>query len=382
MSQQDAFDRILASLHEAMLDDAYWQATSTLIDAACGTTGNALFIGEGFGDDAKILFGRLYHRGEPYVKTLQEYVQNYHPHDERLPRLRQLPDSRVVAVTDLYTEEELKTSPTYNEFLRRCEAQNSLNARMDGPDGTRIVWSTGNPVEKDGWRSDQIKMVECLMPHIRQFVRVRQELAGAEALGANLAELLDNTRIGIMQLNRRGRVIEANAQARRLLRRGEGLSDQGGFLRARLPGDTANLERLLARALPTSGSQGASGSMTIRRLPALPPLTLHVSPVGAGQTDFGAWRVNALVLIVEPVTRTHIDPSLVAAALGLTPTESRVAALLAEGNSVRDIAAEMGRRENSIRWHINRIHRKQGISRQADLVRLVLSVPEFSGFRR
>ena len=382
MSQRDTFDRILASLHDAMLDDACWPATSALLEAAFGTNGNALFIGEGFGGDAKVHFGRLYHRGEPHTEKLEEYVQNYHPHDERLPRLRQLPDSRVVAVTDLYTEEELKTSPTYNEYLRRHEAQNSLNARMDGPYGTRIVWATGDPTGKDGWRSDQVEMVERLMPHIRQFVRVRQELAGAQALGANLAELLDNTRIGIMQLNRQGRVIEANAQARRLLQRGEGLSDQDGFLRARLPGDTANLERLLARALPTSGSQGAGGSMTIQRLPALPPLTLHVSPIGTGQSDFGAWRVNVLVLIVEPATRTRIDPSLVAAALGLTPTESRVAALLAEGNSVRNIAAEMGRKENSIRWHINRIHRKQGISRQADLVRLVLSVPEFSGFRR
>ena len=382
MSQQDAFDHILASLHDAMLDDTCWQATSALIDAACGTTGNALFIGEGLGGDAKVHFGRLYHRGEPYAEKLQEYLQNYHPHDERLPRLRLLPDSRVVAVTDLYTEAELRTSPTYNEFLRRHKSQNSLNARMDGPDGTRIVWSTEDPTGKDGWRSDQIEMIERLMPHIRQYVRVRQELAGARALGANLAELLDNTRIGIMQLNRRGRIIETNAQARRLLRHGEGLSDQGGFLCARLPADTANLERLLAQALPTSGRQGAGGSMTIQRLPALPPLTLHVSPVGTGQADFGAWRVNALVLIVEPATRTHIDPSLVAAALGLTPTESRVAALLAEGNSVRKIAAEMGRRENSIRWHIHRIHRKQGISRQADLVRLVLSVPEFSGFRR
>ena len=40
MSDQDAFERILASLYDAMLDDAEWPATSALIDEACGTVGN------------------------------------------------------------------------------------------------------------------------------------------------------------------------------------------------------------------------------------------------------------------------------------------------------------------------------------------------------
>ena len=33
--------RILALLHDAVLDDARWPATSALIDEACGMTGNA-----------------------------------------------------------------------------------------------------------------------------------------------------------------------------------------------------------------------------------------------------------------------------------------------------------------------------------------------------
>ena len=31
MNERDAFDRIMASLHEAMLDDAHWLPTSALI---------------------------------------------------------------------------------------------------------------------------------------------------------------------------------------------------------------------------------------------------------------------------------------------------------------------------------------------------------------
>ena len=40
MSEGDTFDRILASLHEAALDDAYWPAASALIDDAVRAKGH------------------------------------------------------------------------------------------------------------------------------------------------------------------------------------------------------------------------------------------------------------------------------------------------------------------------------------------------------
>ena len=85
------------------------------------------------------------------------------------------------------------------------------------------------------------------------------------------------------------------------------------------------------------------------------------------------------MLIEEPDSRARISPQLVALRLGLSPAESRVAAALAEGLSVREIAAVTGRKEGSVRWQVSRIYQKLGLSRQANLVRLVLSVTELPG---
>ena len=64
MSGHDAFERILTSLHEAMLDDVHWPTTTALIDEACGLTSNALLVGEGPKDDLRVLFAGLYYRGQ------------------------------------------------------------------------------------------------------------------------------------------------------------------------------------------------------------------------------------------------------------------------------------------------------------------------------
>ena len=145
----------------------------------------------------------------------RDYLENYHPTDERVPRFRQLPDSRLVHVKDLFTAEELKTSPTYNEMLLRDGRQDSLSVRLDGPDGTSIAWGLRDPVDSDGWATSRIVMVTALLPHIRQFVRVRQALVRAAAQTSLVTGLLDNRRIGVVHLDRRGRIVAVNDRARR-----------------------------------------------------------------------------------------------------------------------------------------------------------------------
>ena len=377
MSGHDAFERILASLYDAMLDDVHWPATTALIDATCGSTSNVLLVGEGPPDDIRVLTAGLYIRGQRHEDLEREYLEVYHPNDERVPRLRQLPDSRLVPIADLYTAEELKTSPTYNEILPRAKYQNGLNVRLDGPDRSHMTWALGDPVASDGWGSSEIALIRKLLPHIRQFIRVRQTLVRAETRDTTVTALLDNPRIGVLHLDRRGQIIEVNDRARRILRYGDGLSDRDGVLCAREAADRLRLERLVASALPASGAVALSGSMLLGRSSGSPPFVVHVKPVAVPQPDYGARHIAALILIIEPKSQHRIDPDLVAGTLGLTPMESRVAAGLAEGKSVRDMAEATGRTPGSIYWHLKQIYQKQPISRQADLVRLVLSITEF-----
>ena len=70
--------------------------------------------------------------------------------DEHVPRVRQLPDSRLVHVRDLYTAEELKISPAYNELYVRAHCQDSVNVRLDTSEGSYITWALGDPVDAEG----------------------------------------------------------------------------------------------------------------------------------------------------------------------------------------------------------------------------------------
>ena len=278
MNRPDDFHRMVESIHQAAFNDAVWPEVAALIDETCGVVGHQLVVGEGFGEDVRIYMARFYNRGQRQEDQERRYFTGYYAVDERVPRIRTLPNAKLVQVSELYTEEERRTSVVYNEVLARGDSQNALNVRLDGPDGCRIVMAFCDPIGRGGWESGQIETIQRLLPHIRHLLRVRQALHNADAYGVSLTQLLGNSRIGVIYLGRRGRLLEMNDRARTLLRRGDGLFDQGGHLHAHLPSDEARLQRLLASALPANDPPAVSGSMTVGRSSSAQRITLHVMP--------------------------------------------------------------------------------------------------------
>ena len=379
MDRHDALAGALAGLQEAALDPASWPSAWASIEEACGNVGNSLIVAGGSGSKATVHFSQFFHHGQRRTDLEREYFQVYFPHDERIPRLRQLPDGHVTPVRALYSEEERKASAAYNEWVCRLGNQNGLNVRLNGPDDTRIVWSLGSPIASGGWGSAEFELIRELLPHIRQFVRVRHALAGAGALGVSFVELLDHTGIGLILLDRRGRVVEANGLAGSLLRRRDGLSDGECCLTAWLPADNARLQRLVARSLPSIGSQGQiAGSTTVARPSGLPKLVLHINPVRGRGLHMGLAPVAVLVLVIDPLSRPQFDAGLVGSVLGLSAAESQVAVMLAQGSTAGEIAEATGRKTSTVMVLKRRAYRKLGISRQAELVRQVLSLPDVS----
>ena len=304
MDQQGLYNRILRSLHEAVFDETSWPVTAGLIDIACGVKGNALVVAGGqTHEDLGIYFARFCYRGQRREDLEHVFFDEYLSRAEHVPRLRVLPAGLLVHAKELFTEKERQTSATYNEGMRLSDTRNSLNVRLDGPDGLRVVWVLADPVDVDGWRADRIRMIERLLPHVRQFVRVRHALIEAGALDKSLTGPGDVTGAAIIHLDRKGRIVAANDRANEILRQRDGLLDESGALHAVEPGDNADLQRLLARTLPPFREHGAGGSMTVGRVSTPQRLVLHVTPVGRPSPDSPMRRVAAQVLVVDPRRR-------------------------------------------------------------------------------
>ena len=182
------------------------------------------------------------------------------------------------------------------------------------------------------------------------------------------AGFVDQRQVGLIRLDRDGVIVEFNGRAREILDGESALRADNGRLRAQRSEDVEALEEALGLALSGEPSGAVTGRLSLGAWPDQRPLTVYVNRVNGGGAGLGA-----VLVLVDPWRPTRLSPEQVAQSLRLTSAESRVAVALAEGMTTRKIAQETGRKLESVRWHVQRALEKTYCSRQADLVRLVLS---------
>ena len=374
----ELFESTVEILLDAAFDDARWGDAFKAIDLLCGLNGGQFTA---LAADGEATFAACWIGGDPQQEIVADWAENYAAMSENVPRIGRLPEWRLTHNEELFTPAEKRRSPMYNEFQPKYDCRDQLAVVVDRPSEERpgdgcLFWTMANGEPE--WGPDKLKRIGALLPHIRQAVRLRRELVAAEAHAyAEAAVLLERESAGAVFLDRSGAIASANRTARRLLAAEGGLGEWRGALRAGSANDDARLQRLLAGALPRLGHMPEGGSMKVRR-PAGLPLIVHVHPVAPRRADFGAERIAAAVLIRDP-DAGRLDAEAVGDMLGLTAAESRVAVLVGQGRTVRDIARELDRSENTIRWTLKNVLSKTGAARQADLVRLLLQLPPAGG---
>ena len=198
------------------------------------------------------------------------------------------------------------------------------------------------------------------------------QIALSMAAGENrlLSEGWDRMRRAAIFVDETGRAVFYNAAAEDAIKRRDPVRlGRGGEPAFARHAETRKLRELIERAFAV----GEAGMMAVPR-PEQEPVFVSVSPYAEKFGPIGMQRRMALVLISEPMRADGADGDL-AKLFGLTAAEARVACMIAEGGSIKDISDRLSISELTARTHLKRIFGKTGTKRQSSLVRLVLSMP-------
>lgn len=105
------------------------------------------------------------------------------------------------------------------------------------------------------------------------------------------------------------------------------------------------------------------------------PLIIDCRRLDLSLARDAAKAIRFLLILHDLQDAPSVDRDLLVACFGLSPSESRVAGLLAEGESPNDIALILGVSMNTVRTHLRRISSKLGVRRQSDVVRMLTQLP-------
>ena len=226
-------------------------------------------------------------------------------------------------------------------------------------------------------KQDQI-FCQRLVPHLQRAIQMHREFAALHGAKDAALAVLDRLPMGVLLLDRGGRALFSNQQARRIFARNDGLIvDRDGLCRAARSDESAILERLIDEAVRTGDGQvaGAGGAARVSRPSGLRPLTVLVGPLGQNRFDLGAATPVAAVFLSDPEDKPETPAGLLQRLYGLTAMEARLASALLAGATVKDAAAALEIAEGTAREYLKAIFRKTGTRRQSELMTLVLTGP-------
>jgi len=186
------------------------------------------------------------------------------------------------------------------------------------------------------------------------------------------AGVLDALPQGLIFTDASRRALWWNRYAEALLSSHDGIWLDSQGLRTACPADADRLDGLIRQA--AGANAPASGAaMSISRRSMRRPYAVLVCPVRRGATSIE--NAAVAILISDPERQPRTSPERLAAQFRLSPAEARVAAALTEGKSPESAAEELSLAQATVRAHIRSLLIKTSTSRQADLVRVLLSGP-------
>ena len=370
----EAFLRVLASRFQAHAAQLIYHDTGSRalrFSAACGLD-----------PDRMSNFVKLIDEDPRYPLNLGQpwhpgLVRDWHPEAVDDWRLRWHPD-RPYTCRMLVPEDALHQSNFYRKILKPWGVEYTMGFCFRDVEECISLNLMRGPAQPP-FDPAELEDFGCLVPSLRSAINLHRRLAKTDFERRCTTQLLDGVQFGIALADRQCRVHFMNRAANELCGQRDGLIFSNQSLLLTDPKQQRELETLVADVIATQGSSMERGVriLPVSRRSGRPDYTVMVSAMGAklGAAASGlAQNAMALLLLSDP--EQHAQQSQVMPWLyHLTRTETHVLSLLLEGLTVDAIGRRLHISDHTTRTHVKNLLRKTSTSRQADLIRVVMSSP-------
>jgi DNA-binding CsgD family transcriptional regulator len=357
--------KIAADLYEGTLDPVAWDRGVVGIADAVGASGAMLFA---FNPSNGAILRYENHRVDPQV--VADYERYWTYEDFRLSYFLAVPTGEPA--TEVSLGIPLKGTRLYHEFLLPVGMPHFMPVWLHKSKEKVVGLSLQGSRKRGAFQMQDLDTVRRILPHFARALEIRDRLEAAEVRAANFAQLLDATTFGAIVLNAQNKILEANAVASSILQEGSGLQrGKDGVLRITHPCG----ERLSKCTFASVASESPADALRHIARDGELPLSVLVLPVPAVRASWISGEPRRVLLVFDPKRKLATDQHLIMRDLSLSEREANVAALLAAGFQLDEIARRMHVSVHTVRSQLKSAFHKTGCHTQGQLVKRLLLGP-------
>jgi DNA-binding CsgD family transcriptional regulator len=321
---------------------------------------------------------------------LQIYASRYQPYDLWALAARDaglISTGNVIAGDDVVPRRRLLASTFYREFLRPQDTSRiCFGVVFEGnehPGVPTTILTVHRVIRSRPFSERSKERLRLLVPHLSRALGVMFRLRDAELRIAASRGALDRLATGVLLIGEHRQVVFANRAARSLLAERDGLAlipGKGGsheHLVAGAHAKTAEIDAALGVAIAGQSVEVPhfSSGIAVARTGGRGALLLNISALSESNAfGVGSDHARAIVFLTDTSEPPQINTPLLKQLYPLSDAEVRVVEQVCAGGTLKEVADRLGVRDTTVRTQLQSAFRKTGTARQAELVKLVLSL--------
>lgn len=365
MTTEDAF-RLIGQIYDASLDAELWPDLLCNFADACRMENAALVVL----DPGSSFSSVLSPRSDPEVASA--YNEYWWQHDPTADTGSKSPVGCITTLADTGKDRFL-ASAFHNDFWRYSglgAERLAANLFAKGDAFASLVLQPS--ARRDSIDADAFQTAAFLIPHVARAVTISRKISHLELELAAFNRPLRPDHAGLIVVDHEGHCLHADDAAEDLARSGAVLTIENGAVKLRDEKAAMRYKTALQSFAESRFEPSGGEPIHLRHASDHPRLELEILPLRAVDKDpVGRQALAKLIFRHRGMSRSARLQSL-RQRFALTPAEAALAIEMLEGDGRSAAAKRCGISVNTARTHLTRIFEKTGVTRQAELIRVVM----------
>ena len=354
-------------IYEAALSPERWPEVLDRLVTSFGAGGGIIALLDSRFPEAAVTSNSSIYTEE----DLREYQLEILPHD-RVDIVLDAPAGRIVTDEDVWpNREDFYNSPVVQWRERRFGLPHAWGCNLNNGEGWKdaVLFQCGvNP-----WPvpSSTIAKFQLFFPHIARSLRLSRLRAIVEAKYRRLLGMLDIIEVGVVLVGNDSQILLCNDEAKRIAEE-QGVYSLGrGHMTAHHASEDVRLQELIRCAILESvdAVNSEKNTCTLRSRDGTAKCLIDVLPFRDGEQIRGAF-----IFCMDPGRRTSFKVDGIEDLYELTPAETDVCRLIAEGLTNSEIAESRGVKPETVKDQVATVFSKTGRRNRLDLLRLLVKI--------
>lgn len=377
----DVYDRLIGALYQGPLESIPWQTFLPLCRAEFDAKVISLTLRPPAEGDRGVILNQL-RPAEGADASVS--VQLADPDDWPALAYREqffaldpfvnLPPGKVVTLRELVPDAELRRGEFYRRFLEPAGVLHILGADIGVPAAFQARLRLIRGPDEAAFSERDKALCTLIVPHLERAIEIHARLSRMTSERDLFAGTVEQLAVGAILLDEHGLFLQANQLATQILGEKDGLQVRQRHLESSDLQASRELRDIIQRVL-VNGRANAPAvveALRIRRPSGRPDLGLLVRLVPQYAWAEGQHAPAVAVFISDPGQRGEPSEQTLSQLFGLTRAEAALATQLSRGLQLQDAADALNISPHTARTQLKAIFAKTGVSRQAELVRLLV----------